>query len=129
MSILASDNIIKAFIPDDQLIWMAADIIKEVAPGQFDVEITDVDFRPTTANPARRVINMRAFVGLTALPLHNEGMGDNGVDDMTTLNFLHEASILDNLRRRFAQHLPYTYTGEICIAVSVCCFHVCVLWS
>jgi myosin V len=38
--------------------------------------------------------------------------------DMTGLNYLHEPAILFNLRKRFFKSLPYTYTGEIVIAVN-----------
>ena len=37
---------------------------------------------------------------------------------MTNLNYLHEAAILYNLRTRFFAARPYTYTGDICIAVN-----------
>lgn len=37
---------------------------------------------------------------------------------MCSLNHLHEPAILYNLRRRFMSLLPYTYTGEICIAIN-----------
>eukprot|EP00644_Phytophthora_capsici_P007993 jgi/Phyca11/530171/estExt2_fgenesh1_pm.C_PHYCAscaffold_580005 len=37
---------------------------------------------------------------------------------MTALNYLHEAAILYNVKTRFLQKLPYTYTGDICIAVN-----------
>jgi myosin V len=40
------------------------------------------------------------------------------VTDMTNLNYLHEAAILYNLRTRFFAANPYTYTGDICIAVN-----------
>ena len=53
-----------------------------------------------------------------SLPLQNLGMEEDGVEDMTRLDFLHEPAILFNLRRRFFRALPYTYTGEIVIAVN-----------
>ncbi|KAG5181567.1 P-loop containing nucleoside triphosphate hydrolase protein [Tribonema minus] len=37
---------------------------------------------------------------------------------MCALNYLHEPAILANLRQRFFAKMPYTYTGEICIAVN-----------
>eukprot|EP00300_Choanocystis_sp_HF-7_P006896 c14969_g1_i1.p1 GENE.c14969_g1_i1~~c14969_g1_i1.p1 ORF type:complete len:1153 (+),score=337.29 c14969_g1_i1:19-3477(+) len=43
---------------------------------------------------------------------------EGGVDDMTSLNYLHEASIQHNIRQRFIAAKPYTYTGKICIAVN-----------
>ena len=54
------------------------------------------------------------------LPLQN--VDENGkvinVEDMVDLPYLHEAGILFNLKRRHAQGLPYTRTGDICIAVN-----------
>lgn len=52
----------------------------------------------------------------SSLPLQNLGVSENGVEDMTRLDYLHEPAILFNLRRRFFRALPYTYTGEIVIA-------------
>jgi myosin-5 len=40
------------------------------------------------------------------------------MDDMSMLNHLHEPAVLRNLELRFAQKMPYTYTGQICIAVN-----------
>ena len=37
---------------------------------------------------------------------------------MCHLNYLHEPAILYNLRLRFNAVKPYTYTGDICIAVN-----------
>ncbi|KAG5178428.1 P-loop containing nucleoside triphosphate hydrolase protein [Tribonema minus] len=37
---------------------------------------------------------------------------------MTALSYLHEPGILFNLRRRFFRCLPYTYTGDIVVAVN-----------
>ncbi|PRP79831.1 putative myosin XI [Planoprotostelium fungivorum] len=41
-----------------------------------------------------------------------------GVDDMTTLSYLHEPAILHNLETRYALSIIYTYTGSILIAVN-----------
>ena len=52
------------------------------------------------------------------LPLRDDACFEGeGVLDMTKLNYLHEAAILFNLRTRFFSARPYTYTGDICIAV------------
>jgi myosin-5 len=55
---------------------------------------------------------------VTSLPLQNPDMGALGVDDMVDLNHLHEPAILYNVRTRFLADCPYTYTGEMCIAVN-----------
>ena len=51
------------------------------------------------------------------LLLVNE-LPEDGVEDMTRLNYLHEPALLNNLRHRFARDHVYTYTGKICIAVN-----------
>ena len=123
---IEDDSIVKAFIPHDSLIWVAVDILKEEPAGVYDVVITDPDFTPSAADPKRRVVNIKQYPYLRALPLQNDQMSDVGVDDMTSLNYLHEPSILENLRRRFHSHLPYTYTGDICVAVST---YICIIYD
>ena len=41
-----------------------------------------------------------------------------GVDDMTTLSYLHEPAILHNLGTRYGLNIIYTYTGSILIAIN-----------
>jgi len=110
---------IQVFLPDEELVWVTAEIIKETKPGSYEVEINDPDYQSTPQAPAHRVITMRSLCRpLDELPLQNENLTESGVNDMCMLNYLHEASILDNLRRRFSSFSPYTYTGDICIAVN-----------
>ena len=109
---------VRVFLPDEDLVWISADIVQEVKPGHYEIEIDDIDYSEKL--PRRKIITMRKLCRkLDSLPLQNEGMTSSGVDDMCVLNYLHEPSILDNLRRRYTSYLPYTYTGEICIAVSI----------
>lgn len=90
----------------------------EIEPSVFDVHITDEDYLKSN-QPTSKKVSLKSLK-LDSFPLQNE-MPSTGVDDMTILNYLHEASILDNLRIRFNCLKPYTYTGEICIAVRDCC--------
>ena len=56
---------------------------------------------------------------MAELPLRNLNLSaDEGERDMCALNYLHEAAVLHNLRLRFFAGRPYTYTGDICIAVN-----------
>ena len=48
------------------------------------------------------------------LLLANE-LPEQGVEDMTRLNYLHEPALLNNLKHRFERDKIYTYTGKICI--------------
>ena len=52
------------------------------------------------------------------LPLQNPNRHAHGVEDMITLDYLHEGAILYNLRQRFFHHYPYTFTGKTCIAIN-----------
>jgi myosin-5 len=50
--------------------------------------------------------------------LQNALSNEDGCADMVSLNYLHEPAILFNLKHRFLRQIPYTYTGQICIAVN-----------
>ena len=107
---------VKVFIPDNDLVWISADVIEERKPGNFEIEIDDRDY--DQKKPKRRIITLQTLCRpLESLPLQNKNMPNTGVEDMCTLDYLHEPGILDNLRRRHMSYLPYTYTGDICIAV------------
>ncbi|CAI5715858.1 unnamed protein product [Hyaloperonospora brassicae] len=53
-------------------------------------------------------------------PLQNTKLSSyaEGLDNLIDLNHLHEAAILRNLKKRFRARMPYTYTGDICLAVN-----------
>lgn len=51
-------------------------------------------------------------------PLQNTGNDTRGVEDMTTLSYLHEPGVLSNLETRYSVDDIYTYTGSILIAVN-----------
>jgi hypothetical protein len=104
----AKDSRIKAFIPDDNFVWLSADIISE-AKGVYTVEITDPDFdttaavtvsskggatTPTITNPRYREVTSKQLtsLGLTALPLDNVDTPDVGVDDLTISPILQNTS-------------------------------------
>ena len=109
----------KIFLPDNDLVWISANIIEEFAPGQFEVEIDDGDYDGKKSR--RRRVSLETLCrSIDSIPLQNKNMTSRGVEDMCTLDYLHEPSILDNLRRRHSSFLPYTYTGDICIAVNRC---------
>ena len=122
---VVSQNRVRVFIPDENFVWLTADVVKLIKVGQYEVEITDSEFKSRSSNPIFRIIAVRnATESSVGLPLQNDSIPDIGVNDMCSLNYLHEASILDNLRRRFKSLHPYTFTGEICIAVSFILYHI-----
>ena len=119
MDLLHRAERVKVFVPDNVLVWISADIIEESKPGHYEIEIDDRDY--DRSKPRRSTISMHTLCRtVESLPLQNKNMSSTGVEDMCTLDYLHEPSILDNLRRRHMSYLPYTYTGDICIAVTTC---------
>ena len=83
------------FFPDDDLVWLRGQLIADHGNNIVEVKVQD----DTTPNDTgSRKINLSKY-GMASLPLQNADVPQQGVDDMTKLNSVHEASILDNLRR------------------------------
>ncbi|XP_075037418.1 unconventional myosin-XV [Mixophyes fleayi] len=49
---------------------------------------------------------------------HSQELGENGTQDMTQMEDLQEASVLNNLRKRFDRELIYTYIGSILLSLN-----------
>ncbi|KAF4323204.1 hypothetical protein BBO99_00002788 [Phytophthora kernoviae] len=73
------------------------------------------DHDDTDRSGERRVVAMDV-----GFPQQNAQLSrcPEGLDNMIELNHLHEAAILRNLKKRFRSRMPYTYTGDICLAVN-----------
>lgn len=98
------------FVPDEEHVWLAAEIQSEnTETGVTDVIIRDEALANSLQPGANhtRSISLRKY-GLTTLPLQNPDMPAGGVDDMCALAYLHEPSILDNLRR-FPSHFQLLF--------------------
>lgn len=112
----------KVYVPDADIAWAPATVVHALGGSKFEVTVD----RPRPGEPSPSVTGPvlidaagPGFEGMETLPLQNvETSEGNGVQDMCSLNHLHEPAILYNLRRRFVSLLPYTYTGEICIAIN-----------
>jgi myosin-5 len=110
----------KCYIPDDVHVWLPAEVARdETGPDGIKKLVAKVSLPDDTTE--ERVIDFndnKIAALLESLPYQNENVGENGIEDMISLNYLHEPAILYNVKRRFLKKLPYTYTGEICIAVN-----------
>ena len=105
----------KVFIPHDDLIWVTGETVLSSEDGtltistnasnifnpsnncDIHVKLCD-DELPTNENNIIKTISLTKF-NLPSLPLQNLNIPDEGVEDMTKLNYLHEPAILDNLKR------------------------------
>ena len=117
---IAQEERTTVFIPDDQLVWVVA-VVETVNEdnGSYDVDIIDPEYQNLRAPSSKKTVYLKDLPRpLEMFPLHNMRMPKEGVNNMSELNYLHEASILDNLHRRFKLELPYTYTGSICVAIN-----------
>jgi hypothetical protein len=104
------------WIPDDEVAWARAEIVG--GGDQSDrVEVKVLGSSETRTIVAADVSRL-AGTDARALPLCNLNLPDDGVPDLCDLTYLHEPAILHNLRLRSTAGLPYTYTGDICIAVN-----------
>ncbi|OQR90481.1 myosin, partial [Thraustotheca clavata] len=102
----------KVYVPDGRLIWLPATVTRVEDGGQrISVLLQD----GTT-----RVVDLQDEGMPESLPLQNHEAenGQDDVEDMCTLNHLHEPAIVYNLQTRFAKQCPYTYTGSIVVAIN-----------
>ncbi|ETW09954.1 hypothetical protein H310_00375 [Aphanomyces invadans] len=133
---------VKVFIPDKEHVWLPASV-KSIEGSLVTVKIEDIETGVAVPNMSMgaslvgkvvsvdlskpdivNVIQARTVKSSTtnttiSLPLQNKVTSKtHGFEDMISVDHLHEGAILYNLRQRFFSHLPYTYTGKICIAVN-----------
>ncbi|KAL0586316.1 hypothetical protein ABG067_003928 [Albugo candida] len=104
---------VKCYYPHSEHVWVPA----EIHAVDIDARTLELRVNNSVFNlPTKHVLSYNED---TILPLQDGSECYNsGVDDMVQLKHLHEASILQNVRQRFHCQLPYTYTGEICIAMN-----------
>ena len=83
--------------------WKKAKVVSDGDDGKTLVELLE--------SKAQRTLDTKELLLANVLP-------EDGMEDMTRLNYLHEPALLNNLRHRFGRDHVYTYTGKICIAVN-----------
>ncbi|CAI5744042.1 unnamed protein product [Peronospora destructor] len=116
----------KCFVPDETHVWLAAEVVRDENSGDgktrkiyCKVELPDGEKEERCVDMlSKKTKTLMAVHQLETLPYQNENVGPEGIEDMITLNYLHEAAILFNIKKRFLCELPYTYTGDICIAIN-----------
>lgn len=117
----------QVYVPSEgELAWLPGTVVS-VEGDQFTVKFDSASLDNATLEDAQApneedclTISSDApgLESFESLPLQNTNLPDDGCPDMCNLNYLHEPAILYNLRTRFLAVKPYTYTGDICIAVN-----------
>ncbi|KAF1790902.1 P-loop containing nucleoside triphosphate hydrolase [Phytophthora cactorum] len=116
----------RCYIPDDDAAWLPV-YVEEVNEAKGLVTVRIQRPRKDQQNEdaadhddADRTGDSRVVAMDVGFPLQNAQLSryDEGLDNMIDLNHLHEAAILRNLKKRFRARMPYTYTGDICLAVN-----------
>jgi myosin-5 len=109
------------FLPHNDHIWFRGEIQRRISSTLVEVLVHPEDnymFNKRETDPYLIQFDLKSTTDdLQTLPPQNLDAPQYGADDMSTLGFLHEANILHNIRCRHIYQLPYTYTGDICIAV------------
>eukprot|EP01119_Soliformovum_irregulare_P020308 TRINITY_DN6548_c0_g1_i8.p1 TRINITY_DN6548_c0_g1~~TRINITY_DN6548_c0_g1_i8.p1 ORF type:complete len:1188 (-),score=488.31 TRINITY_DN6548_c0_g1_i8:69-3632(-) len=95
----------KVWIPHEEHGWVSGVVINPIDANQVVTTVDDDEDHVEKAYPA------------TQLFIQNPTILE-GVEDMTTLSFLHEPAILHNMAKRYETNTIYTYTGSILIAVN-----------
>jgi len=111
------------WVPHEEHVWKQAQLIRKLSETQVEVRFVpdgnsfSRDDGKIKVFDIREIAKLAGEVSATAMPICNV-FDKLGVEDMCTLNHLHEPAVLKNLQLRHSQYVPYTYTGQICIAVN-----------
>nr|XP_033797179.1 myosin-15 isoform X1 [Geotrypetes seraphini] len=98
---VAFDGKKKCWIPDDKAAYLEAEI-KETSGGKVTVETVDGKTLVVKEDDIQQM-NPPKF---------------DMIEDMAMLTHLNEASVLQNLRKRYANWMIYTYSGLFCVTVN-----------
>ncbi|EQC32915.1 hypothetical protein SDRG_09446 [Saprolegnia diclina VS20] len=111
------------WVPHEKEVWKKAQAIEKPTETTVTVRLLadgdgyDPEDGVVKTFEIAEIAKLAGEVSSTAMPICNT-FEKLGVEDMCTLNHLHEPAVLKNLQLRHAQSIPYTYTGQICIAVN-----------
>ena len=90
---------------------------KERCDGEAGGGVLLVNWLLNDAQGGRDVVVVPSADRANLPPLMNPPMME-GVDDLTTLSYLHEPAVLHNVKTRYARHMIYTFSGIVLVAVN-----------
>lgn len=95
-------KLVQVWVPDEKEVWKLADLVSADEERE-EVVINDNGLQRTL--PSNKIHPLD--------PTHLEDL-----DDLCSMNNLHEAPLLSILHRRFAKNLIYTTTGNVLISIN-----------
>lgn len=108
---------INIYVPDERQVWVPAEIISKSEDGSYEMLVYDSierDYCTTTVVTAEKASD--EF--MSSFPRRTDQFPDEGFENLSSLNTIHEANVLDNLELRFKAGQPYTNAGDVCIATN-----------
>ena len=108
----------RVWVPCDINVWKKAEIVAKLDTDTIQVSLIQEDPEADTIVQVVNVKEVAKLSGDNAMPMCNVMDTKVGVHDMCALDHLHEPAVLENLRIRFENSTPYSFTGQICIAVN-----------
>ncbi len=134
------DQVTAAYIRDDHFAWLPVNIVSKTNDAEALVKVSlPEDWHKVTCNSKHhsftksdesnkdghvlRKVILNDYIGNT-LPLRSADEDDNSwyKIDIGDLSFIHEASILYNLRHFHSKGIPYTRVNDVVISMNP--FHV-----
>ena len=114
-----------------QMGWISGKIINlkgQIMTGRMescDIEIDDEEYYERFPSKGGKQIVHLSKNLVASLQHQDKSVPWFGLENNQDLKILNEATIIHNLRRRFKKRddmtlTPYTYSGSVCIAVSIC---------
>ncbi|ELK29644.1 Myosin-7B [Myotis davidii] len=108
---VAWDGKKRVWVPDEQDAYVEAEVKSEATGGRVNVETKDQ--KDSAAWPPWQMLMVRE----AELQPMNPPRFDL-LEDMAMMTHLNEASVLHNLRQRYARWMIYTYSGLFCVTIN-----------
>ncbi|CEI97396.1 hypothetical protein RMCBS344292_11530 [Rhizopus microsporus] len=108
---------IKAWFPDNEEGWVSATCVSNTVEGD-KITLKFIDDSAEKEHVFESTLTaIKKSNGSNLPPLRNPPKMEY-TDDLTNLSYLNEPSVLNTIRTRYMQHLIYTYSGIVLIAVN-----------
>lgn len=117
----------KVYIKDKHFEWLPAVVVEVSSDDEEQVrlklDLPESWKRSTYLAETMSDVSSETYRWVNLKDYHNHQLplrGEGRVRDLSDLPFLHEASVLYQIKQRFIEKKPYTKVGDIVVAVNPC---------